>query len=327
MPPKRSTRRASPPPCKSPRCKKPKVRSTPTARPSPKSSSATAALPNLSVAAWSPMLAHAMKGALPRGPWLVSEKLDGVRAFWDGKGGLWTRNKSRIQAPDSFVARLPRGLPLDGELFGGRGQFHRVNSAWRTGDPKAYATIQFRAFDAPSSKTPFAETYAALKKRLDTCRAGNDLGDHAPCLVKQEPLSSLSPNSNASSRMRRMLASGGEGLILRRAESVYKGGRSANMLKLKGIRDAEAVVTGYQMGTGRLAGSLGALLCRWKRKPPSSSASSAVSFKVGSGLGDRDRKRYKTLFPLGTEITVEFMELEDSGKPRHARFKGVRADI
>jgi len=282
MPPKKPARRASPP------RKKSKVQSTLTAFLSPKpSSTTTLAFPNLSVAAWSPMLAHAMKGAVPRGPWLVSEKLDGVRAFWDGKGGLWTRNKSRIQAPDSFLARLPRGLPLDGELFGGRGQFHRVNSAWRTGDPKAYAT----------------------------------------CLVKQEPLSSSSPNSNASSRMQRMLASGGEGLILRRAASVYKGSRSANMLKVKGVRDAEAVVTGYQMGTGRLAGSLGALLCRWKKKPPSSSASSTVSFKVGSGLSDRERKQYKTLFPLGAEITVEFMELEDSGKPRHPRFKGVRADI
>ena len=317
------------PPKESPPRKKPKVQSTLTAFLSLKpSSTTTLAFPNLSVAAWSPMLAHAMKGAVPRGPWLVSEKLDGVRAFWDGKGGLWTRNKSRIQAPDSFLARLPRGLPLDGELFGGRGQFHRVNSAWRTGDPKAYATIQFRAFDAPSSKNPFAETYAALKKRLDTCRAGDNLGDRAPCLVKQEPLSSSSPNSNASSRMQRMLASGGEGLILRRAASVYKGSRSANMLKVKGVRDAEAVVTGYQMGTGRLAGSLGALLCRWKKKkPPSSSASSTVSFKVGSGLSDRERKQYKTLFPLGAEITVEFMELEDSGKPRHPRFKGVRADI
>ena len=123
-----------------------------------------------------------------------------------------------------------------------------------------------------------------------------------------------------------MLASGGEGLILRRAQSVYKGSRSANMLKVKGIRDAEAVVTGYQMGTGRLAGSLGALLCRWKKKKSSPSAS-AVSFKVGSGLSDRERKQYKTLFPIGTEITVEFMELEDSGKPRHPRFKGVRTDI
>lgn len=279
---------------------------------------------DLSASAWSPMLAQTMKGALPRGAWLVSEKLDGVRAFWDGKGGLWTRNKTRIAAPDWFVARLPRGLPLDGELFGGRGQFHRVNSAWRTGDPEAYASIQFRAFDAPSSKTPFEKTYAVLKKKLKTCGAGDDLGNRAPCLVRQEPVSSSSPDANVSSRMARMLASGGEGLILRRAGSVYRGTRSANMLKVKGIRDAEAVVTGYQLGTGRLAGSLGALLCRWKKK---AAGSKATTFKVGSGLSDRERRQYKALFPLGTEITVEFMELEGSGKPRHPRFKGVRADV
>src|SRR5580658_9321513 len=47
--------------------------------------------------------------------WLMSEKLDGVRAYWDGKQFL-SRQGNLYRAPDWFIEGLP-SVPLDGELW------------------------------------------------------------------------------------------------------------------------------------------------------------------------------------------------------------------
>ena len=48
----------------------------------------------------------------------MSEKLDGVRAFWDGKD-FYSRNGNRFHAPAYFKEGLPNHA-LDGELWGGK---------------------------------------------------------------------------------------------------------------------------------------------------------------------------------------------------------------
>jgi DNA ligase-1 len=59
--------------------------------------------------------------------WYLSEKLDGVRAWWDSKErALYARSGNRIWTPDFFTAGLPSDLDLDGELWAGRGQFSEV---------------------------------------------------------------------------------------------------------------------------------------------------------------------------------------------------------
>ena len=82
----------------------------------------------------------------PRGWWL-SEKLDGVRAYWDGKRFL-SRNGNRYVAPEWFTRGLP-DTPLDGELWVGRKQFQRTVSIVRRGDAaelwREVATLAFMA--------------------------------------------------------------------------------------------------------------------------------------------------------------------------------------
>jgi DNA ligase-1 len=51
----------------------------------------------------------------------MSEKLDGVRCYWDGNK-LYTRNGNETFAPPEWIAKLP-STPLDGELWSGRDQF------------------------------------------------------------------------------------------------------------------------------------------------------------------------------------------------------------
>jgi DNA ligase-1 len=54
--------------------------------------------------------------------WLMSEKLDGVRCFWNGKA-MYTRNQNIFYPPDWFIAELPKDICLDGELWTGRADF------------------------------------------------------------------------------------------------------------------------------------------------------------------------------------------------------------
>lgn len=74
--------------------------------------------------------------------------------------------------------------------------------------------------------------------------------------------------------MKEVTKYGGEGVMLRKADSHYQKSRSSSLLKVKTFSDAEAVVVGHEMGKGRLAGLVGALIVE---------NSYGKRFKVGSG--------------------------------------------
>ena len=67
------------------------------------------------------LLAESWDNVLDLAGWWMSEKLDGVRAYWDGKQFL-SRLGNIYHAPDWFVAGLPN-VPLDGELWIARRAF------------------------------------------------------------------------------------------------------------------------------------------------------------------------------------------------------------
>src|SRR5688572_1079238 len=58
------------------------------------------------------LLAHSWDNDRDLGGWWMSEKLDGVRAYWDGRRFI-SRLGNPYVAPDWFVAGLP-AVPLDG---------------------------------------------------------------------------------------------------------------------------------------------------------------------------------------------------------------------
>ena len=53
--------------------------------------------------------------------WLMSEKLDGVRCYWNGSC-MYTRTGNPFYAPDEWKAKLPK-IALDGELWTNRDDF------------------------------------------------------------------------------------------------------------------------------------------------------------------------------------------------------------
>ena len=57
--------------------------------------------------------------------WLMSEKLDGVRAYWDGKR-LISRNGREFAVPKWFINDFPP-FEIDGELWRKRPNIHYCN--------------------------------------------------------------------------------------------------------------------------------------------------------------------------------------------------------
>lgn len=157
------------------------------------------------------MLAHVYVDQ-PVNGWFMSEKLDGIRALWDGgitRGkpcsqvpfantgkdhirvsppvatGLWTRYGKAIQAPDWFLNCLP-SYPLDGELYAGRKNFQTTSSIVRTLDSSRvdWDRIQYVVFDSPPYHALLANREIDNKphftKKLVDCFQKLDRPEH-PC--------------------------------------------------------------------------------------------------------------------------------------------------
>lgn len=252
-----------------------------------------------------PMLATSLRGDIDVRQYLVSEKLDGVRARWDGRR-LLTRNGDPILVPAWFTAGWP-ATPLDGELWLGRGCFQQISDLVRAmrPDTTAWRTVRFMAFDLPADPAPFAQRATRLQA-LVAATAAPHL--HA---IAQSPVDS---RAALDARLRSVLKSGGEGLMLHHMQARYQGGRSDALLKYKPVADAEARVIGYRPGRGKYAGLVGAVLVE---------DDAGRRFALGSGLSDADRRHPP---PVGTRITYRYNGVTAHGTPRFARYLRVRAD-
>lgn len=168
------------------------------------------------------MLLTKYRGQNPAG-WLASEKLDGCRAFWDGEV-LRTRSWAAIRAPDFITAGLPRGQALDGELWAGRGQFELVRVLVQTDrlGSADWRRVRFCVFDAPTTDEVPIEQRLERARRL-CARSAAQLVEHVR----------LTGAEDMWARFAAVVSGGGEGLVLKRAGSMYEFGRSNACLKLK----------------------------------------------------------------------------------------------
>ncbi|KAJ3026036.1 UNVERIFIED_CONTAM: hypothetical protein HDU68_006308 [Siphonaria sp. JEL0065] len=257
--------------------------------------------------------------------WWISEKLDGVRAFWDHEREEFvSRLGNPFTAPDWFKDAMPKDLSLDGELFGGRGKFSETISVVKTINSPHWKKVEYQVFDSPTMTTlPF-------EKRIEKLKA---------LYPSTDPLSSASASSSSSttttsttthvkivnhekcrnaahilSALKEVESKGGEGLMLREPKSLYVGKRSTSLLKVKSFYDAEAIVIGHEPGKGRNANVTGSLKCRM---------ASGKEFKIGTGLSDKERQDPPK---IGDIVTYRFQELTNDGIPRFPSFVCVRID-
>jgi len=250
------------------------------------------------------LLAERWDGAADLAGWWMSEKLDGVRAYWTGKEFL-SRQGNRYHAPDWFVAGLP-DVPLDGELWLGRKMFQRAVSIVRRQDKSdLWKEIRFVIFDAPALDQEF-------EARLEFVR--QSIAKYRPPHAEPHAHAQCRDIDHLRGELARIEELGGEGLMLRQPGSKYAVGRSIPLLKVKTFHDAEARVLGHDPGAGRHKGRLGALLVEM---------GDGTRFSVGTGFSDAERDRPP---PVGSTITFRYQELSDCGVPRFPSFVGIRAD-
>lgn len=249
------------------------------------------------------LLAERWDGVQDPSGWWLSEKLDGVRAYWDGEVFL-SRLGNRYVCPAWFSEGLPK-TPLDGELWVGRKKFQKTVSIVRRQDQSEHwREVRYLVFDAPALDAPFEQRLAALE-----------------AAVADAPYASAHPHQRCAGieqlqgELARVEALGGEGLMLRKPGSRYVAGRSSTLLKVKTFHDAEARVIDHLPGTGRHKGRLGAL----RAELPD-----GTRFSVGTGLSDAERDNPP---PVGTLITFRYQELSDDGVPRFPSYVGVRHDV
>jgi DNA ligase-1 len=247
------------------------------------------------------LLAHRWEAEDLTGWWL-SEKLDGVRAYWDGSRFL-SRLGNEFFAPEWFTQKLPKTV-LDGELWGGRKQFQRtVGIVKRQDRSPLWKDLLFVVFDAPTHDGVFEDRLAHCESLLDASEYAR-FHEHHQCRG----------HDHLKEELARVEALGGEGLMARRPKSRYEVGRSSSLLKVKSFKDAEARVLGHAAGAGRHKGRLGALEVELE---------DGTRFNVGTGFSDAEREDPP---PIGSIITFRYQELSDGGVPRFPSYVGIRAD-
>ncbi|MCL1143006.1 DNA ligase [Shewanella gaetbuli] len=246
-------------------------------------------------------LAKHYSGNINLAEYLVSEKYDGVRGYWNGTQ-LFTRSGIVIRAPAWFSKDFP-SMPIEGELWIDRGQFEWVSGLVRQHKPNEndWRKVKFMLFDLPTSKEPFS----VRLQQLNTVASQSVYLE----VIEQQTVKNVEALYQL---LDDVVALGGEGLMLHHKNALYQVGRVNHILKLKKKHDAEAVVIGYSEGKGKYKGMMGAL----KVKMPNEKV-----FEIGTGFTDKERQNPP---PIGSVVTYQYLGFTKNGIPRFASFLRLR---
>lgn len=280
--------------------------------------------------------------------WIFERKLDGARVVVgrDGDGvQLWSRNHKRVDAayPEIGAALTEQGVDrfvLDGEVVafeGDRTSFARLQNRIHLTDPRAArrtgVTVYYYVFDLIAFGGVDL-TRLPLRSRKELLRE---------CFEFVDPLRfSAHRSGDGEEFFRQACARGWEGLIAKRADGPYRGGRSRDWLKFKCVADQEFVIGGFTEPKGSRFG-FGALLIGYYEGDRLRYAG-----KVGTGYDERTLRDLRARLdglrrdssPFGEIIgeraahwvepelvaQIGFTEWTGEGKLRHPRFIGLRND-
>ncbi len=206
--------------------------------------------------------------------------------YWDGKQ-LWFRSGHAIHPPPWFTQGFPK-TALDGELWRGRGQFESLSRTVRKSEPtdEEWHTVRYMLFELPDAQGTFTQRIEMLKALVARTQV--------PWLQVIEQFR-ISDRKSLKDKLSRIIAAGGEGLMLHRAEASYHSGRSNDLLKFKPYLDREASVIAHIPGKGRNAGRLGSLLVE---------DDEGRRFRLGTGFTDEQRNHPPA---IGSVITYKVM--------------------
>lgn len=294
-----------------------------------------------------PMLATLTHGTVGREGWVLERKLDGVRVIATRERGatprLWSRNRKSMDGSypeivEALADQGPARFVIDGEIVASDGRFSSLQARMHLTDPdrarRTGVDVRCHLFDlvvldaVDVTRLPMTTRHGLLDAVLA----------FADPLRRSEPL-----DGDPETLRRRACDDGWEGLIAKRADAPYVGGRSGDWRKLKCVRDQEFVIGGWTDPAGSRHG-LGALLVGYH----DGDGSLRYAGKVGTGY-DEDtlhmlRRRLDDL-PVDTSPFVDavrergqhwvrpelvcavgFGEWTTDGRLRHPRFQGLRLD-
>jgi DNA ligase-1 len=283
--------------------------------------------------------------------------------------GLWSRYGNVIHAPGWWLDLLPR-VPLDGELYVGRGEGARqhLSTIIRKLEPDedAWCEVDYCVFDMPALSTILGDgeikipnqhtvlngAYEWALKRMDQLEYVPKSATRFRSTVKlikkyvtgqvirpveqvQLPFSSAAAEDMVFEELDYLTSEGAEGIMLRHPDSVWSPHRSHQLVKLKKLLDAEAVVTGYTAGRkttlgSKLLGKMGALVTEYsgKRLELSGFTDAERSFEDGDAsrwaMAHPGEEVPETVenphFPRGSKVTFRYRELSKDGIPIEARY-------
>lgn len=238
----------------------------------------------------------------------VSEKLDGIRGYWDGTI-LFSRQGYAIVAPDWFTENLGKE-PLDGEIWLGRETFEALSGLIARSDVEdpLWHQVTYQIFDLPANKAPFTERIEVMKQHI------NELSILNPHLkmVHQQKIPTLEALEQL---LRDVIDNGGEGLMLHHEAALYRPYiRHDALLKVKEVDDGCAIVRGYTQGKGKYLDMVGAL------EVETVIDGEIRRFRVGSGLTDEMRQSPPE---LGTVIIYFHNGFTKNGIPRFPRLDQI----
>ncbi len=228
--------------------------------------------------------------------WYMSEKLDGVRAYWDGEK-LISRSGKIFAAPSFFTNNFPKHK-LDGELWSKRGDFSNIVSIVnQKNSHPAWKNLTYNVFEVP-------DTDGNLTQRL--------LHVENATYIKVVKQIKIKDKKQLDNFMKSVEEKGGEGVVVRDGTLAYYTGRTKKALKVKSYIDAECEVVGYNKGKGKYEGVVGSLSCRMENMQV---------IKIGSGL---DEHQQAIPPKIGAIITFKYYGLTSKGNPRFPIFLRVR---
>lgn len=230
----------------------------------------------------------------------VSEKLDGVRGYYNGKQ-LITRQGKRLNPPSWFTAHWPKTV-LDGELWSKRDDFDFISGCVRRKKADlCWRKLKLMVFDLPQSTENFTGRINQLKVIIQQSASPY------LAMIKQEKIASKTALYN---KLDLVIANKGEGLMLHNGDAFYQHGRNSNILKLKKYQDAEAIVLEHISGKGKYQHMLGALKVK-------TLDDKAIIFHIGTGFSDQQRQQPPD---IGSIITYKYLGKTKRGIPRFASF-------
>lgn len=235
--------------------------------------------------------------------YFISEKLDGIRAYWDGEK-LISRQGNTFTAPAWFIHSFPN-IPLDGELWIARKHFEQTSGIVRTQSSSnmAWEKITFMIFDLPASNAPFSQRIEDIKQLVLKAKS-----PYLEAITQQR----VTSTDALFALLEATVNNAGEGLMLHHQDALYETARNRDLMKLKQFEDAEATVIQYSPGKGKYLGLLGALVVKTEQ---------GIIFKIGTGFTDEERRNPP---PIGSLITYRYTGKTKNNIPRFASFIRVR---